>query len=57
MDPDNDPYLVIPEFSDQLAQASLDRYEKLGKNGKPQLHTNKAEWTILATILAVHCNK
>ncbi|KAI8336164.1 adenosine deaminase/editase [Chlamydoabsidia padenii] len=55
MCPDKDPYLVIPDFANQLAKASLNRYEKLGKNGKPQLHATKAEWTILATILAVHC--
>ncbi|KAI8096175.1 adenosine deaminase/editase [Halteromyces radiatus] len=50
-----DPYSIIPDLPNQLAQASLNQYNKLGKNGKPQLHATKAEWTILATILAVHC--
>ncbi|CAO3598428.1 unnamed protein product [Absidia cylindrospora] len=55
MNPNINPYLIIPNLTNKLAKASLNRYAKLGKNGKPQLHAKKAEWTILACILAVHC--
>jgi tRNA-specific adenosine deaminase 1 len=47
----------IPKFSEQLVKTTLEKYAKLAKNGKPLLHANKAEWTVLASILLVHYGK
>ncbi|KAI8887402.1 hypothetical protein K501DRAFT_330629 [Backusella circina FSU 941] len=44
----------IPDFSQQLVKTTLDKYAKLAKTGKPLLHVNKAEWTVLASILLVY---
>ncbi|KAI8374593.1 adenosine deaminase/editase [Radiomyces spectabilis] len=47
----------IPDFADKLAMASHAQYVKLPKQGKPLLHDSKAEWTVLACILAVYAHE
>ncbi|KAK4515554.1 uncharacterized protein ATC70_010504 [Mucor velutinosus] len=45
----------IPNVQAKIVQATLDRYNQLSKQGKPILHEKKAEWTVLASIVMIHC--
>lgn len=47
----------IPDFADRVATTTFACYDRLGKNGKPQLHSNKAEWTVLASVVVLHYGK
>ncbi|KAI8069667.1 hypothetical protein BC940DRAFT_297241 [Gongronella butleri] len=47
----------IPDFADRVATTTFACYDRLGKNGKPQLHSNKAEWTVLASVVVLHNGK
>lgn len=47
----------IPDLPNRLASASIAQYNKLPKTGKPVSHGVKAEWTVLACILAVYAGK
>ncbi|KAI9016527.1 adenosine deaminase/editase [Phycomyces nitens] len=44
----------IPDLPNILASESIKKYNKLDKQGKPIVHSNKAEWTVLACILDVY---
>ncbi|OAD81342.1 hypothetical protein PHYBLDRAFT_69842 [Phycomyces blakesleeanus NRRL 1555(-)] len=44
----------IPNLPNLLAAESIKKFNKLDKQGKPLVHSNKAEWTVLACILAVY---
>lgn len=46
----------IPNVQAKIVQAALDRYSQLSKQGKPILHEKKAEWTVLASIVMIHCS-
>ncbi|CAO3613235.1 unnamed protein product [Cunninghamella blakesleeana] len=50
----NDPYDKIDDLANKIAKETLTAFDKLSKNGKPQLYATKAEWTILASIVAVY---
>ncbi|KAI8645868.1 adenosine deaminase/editase [Parasitella parasitica] len=45
----------IPDVESKIVQASLNKYNQLSKQGKPILHQQKAEWTVLASIVMIHC--
>ncbi|CDH52102.1 adenosine deaminase editase [Lichtheimia corymbifera JMRC:FSU:9682] len=47
-------WTTIPDLPNRLASASIAQYDKLPKTGKPVSHGVKAEWTVLACILAVY---
>ncbi|RUS33741.1 hypothetical protein BC938DRAFT_484156 [Jimgerdemannia flammicorona] len=47
------PYLTDPLFADKLADACFAQYNRISKQGKPLVHPTKAEWTVLAGIVAV----
>lgn len=48
---------TIQDLPNRLASASIAQYQKLPKTGKPVSHGAKAEWTVLACILAVYAGK
>lgn len=46
----------IPNVQSEIVRASLDKYNQLSKQGKPIIHEKKAEWTVLASIVMIHCS-
>lgn len=47
----------IPNVELEIVNASIKKYKELGKSGKPLQHETKAEWTVLASIVMIHCCK
>lgn len=45
----------IPNVESEIVNASIKKYKELGKSGKPLQHETKAEWTVLASIVMIHC--
>lgn len=47
----------IPNVNEAIVNQSLEKYKQLAKQGKPIVHETKAEWTVLASIVMIHCRK
>jgi hypothetical protein len=48
---------LIPNVNETIVKMSLLKYKQLSKQGKPIIHETKAEWTVLASIVMIHCRK
>jgi tRNA-specific adenosine deaminase 1 len=48
-------WTLIPNVKDAIVKKTLEKYKQLPKQGKPIIHETKAEWTVLASIVMIHC--